>query len=109
MRTDGSVASVGADSGAVRELYRRPALQSDPLAETVRWSADPNVIFVKGHDGSGHRGIWSVSGGRPRLLLALDDPMHPSDRPEFATDGRRFYFTVDDRQSDVWIAELTTP
>ena len=25
---------------------------------------------------------------------------------DFATDGRRFYFTVEDRQSDVWVAEI---
>ena len=25
---------------------------------------------------------------------------------DFDTDGRRFYFTVDDRQSDGWVAEI---
>ena len=111
VRTDGSVATVSADSGDVRDLYQPSALITDPRAETLRWRTDGKAIFMKGRDGAGHGGIWAVAvpGGRPRLLLALDDPAHPSDRPDFASDGKRFFFTVDDRQSDVWVAELKTP
>ncbi len=85
--------------------------RGDPVAQTVVWSADPNVIYFKGRDAARRGGIWSlhVGGGAPRLLLRLDDPSRPSDRPDFATDGRRFFFTIDDRQSDVWIATLRTP
>jgi hypothetical protein len=27
----------------------------------------------------------------------------PSSRQEFATDGERLYFTIDNRQSDIWV------
>ena len=35
-------------------------------------------------------------------------PARPSTRPEFATDGKRFFFTVGTRQSDIWAMELKT-
>jgi hypothetical protein len=47
-----------------------------------------------------------ATGGRPRLLVRFDDPARASNRFEFASDRRRFYFTVEDRQSDLWVAEL---
>ena len=108
---DGSVQSVAADSGPVRTLYSPRPTGDDPLAQTVKWSADANVVYIKGRDAAGRGGIWSVAvaDGHTRLLVRLDDPLHPSDRPDFSTDGRRLFFTIDDRQSDIWIAELKRP
>lgn len=48
----------------------------------------------------------SPEGGIPRLLVRFDDPTRPSSRAEFATDGKRFYFTVQERESDIWRMEL---
>ena len=109
--TDGSVASIAADSGPVRVLYAPTRKPDDPIARTVRWSRDPEILFIKGSDRAGRGGIWSIGthGGHPRLLVRFDDPSRPSDRPDFTTDGKRFYFTIDDRQSDVWIATLAKP
>jgi len=47
-------------------------------------------------------GCW----GGPKLLVRFDDPTRPSSRPEFATDGKRLYFSLGQRQSDVWTVEL---
>ncbi|CAN5915493.1 hypothetical protein BH11GEM2_BH11GEM2_04490 [soil metagenome] len=107
----GSVRGISPDSGPVRTLYTPVLVRGDPVAQTLLWSADPNVIYIKGRDATQRGGIWSVhlGGAPPRLLLRLDDPARPSDRPDFATDGRRFFFTIDDRQSDVWIAKLRAP
>ena len=51
--------------------------------------------------------IWSVpvGGGMPRLLVRFDDPTREWHRFGFKTRRGRFYFTVGDRQSDVWMAE----
>ena len=64
----------------------------------------------KRFDAEGHSNLWSVSatGGPPRLLVRFDDPNRQSNRPEFTTDGKRFFFTIGQRQSDVWMMELTT-
>jgi hypothetical protein len=66
------------------------------------------ALYFKSHDARGRASFWSISvaGGRPRLLARLDDPARASSRFEFASDGKRFYFTVEDRQSDIWVAEV---
>jgi len=38
--------------------------------------------------------------------VRFDDPARPSYRFHWATDGRRFYFTINDRQSDIYVVEL---
>jgi hypothetical protein len=48
----------------------------------------------------------SAAGGRPRLRVRFDDLGRPSNRRDFAVDAQRFYFTIEDRQSDVYVAEV---
>ena len=40
-------------------------------------------------------------------MLTLDNPAQSSFRPEWAPRAGRMYFTVDDRQSDVWVMRVT--
>ena len=79
-----------------------------PVPEVLQWSTDGRTIFYKAFDSEGRSSIWSItaSGGQPRLLMRFDDPSRPSSRPEFATDGKRLYFSIGQRQSDVWTVEL---
>ena len=60
------------------------------------------------YDRGGQSSIWSVPvvGGEPRMLVRFDDPSRRSLRREFATDGRRFYFTIARDESDIWAMEL---
>ena len=37
-----------------------------------------------------------------RDVVRFDDPLRQSTRPELGTDGRRFFFTIGTRVSDVW-------
>jgi hypothetical protein len=71
-------------------------------------SPDGRTIYFKAFDADGRAEFWSVpaSGGSPRLLVRFADAARPSNRPDFSVDARRFYFAIDDRQSDIWIAEL---
>jgi Tol biopolymer transport system component len=103
---DGRIGVVPADSGAPRDVY--VPRDGDPLAELALFSADGKKLYFKSHDARGRASFWSVSaaGGRPRPLVRFDDPVWSSNRFDFASDGRRFYFTVEDRQSDLWVAEL---
>ena len=77
------------------------------MAELAIFSANGRELYFKSHDARGRASFWSMpaTGGRPRLLVRFDDPARASNRFEFASDGRRFYFTVEDRQSDIWVAE----
>ncbi len=105
-RADGRIGVVSADSGAPRDLYVPRA--GDPLAELAIFSADGREIYFKSHDARGRASFWSilVVGGRPRLLVRFHDPARASNRFEFASDGKRLYFTLEDRQSDIWVADV---
>lgn len=76
--------------------------------ELAQWSPDGKLIYYKAFDLAGHSSLWSIPavGGPSKLLVRFDDPSRPSSRPEFATDGRRFFFTIGARHSDVWVMEL---
>jgi Tol biopolymer transport system component len=79
-----------------------------PAAGFARWNPDGRTLYFKAHDARGAASFWSVSaqGGRPRLLVRFDDPAWQSSRNDFTTDGKRLYFAVEDRQSDVFVADL---
>jgi Tol biopolymer transport system component/DNA-binding SARP family transcriptional activator len=76
----------------------------EPRAETLQWGRDGKTIYYKAFDAAGRSVIAAVpaSGGTARDIVAFDDPLRQSTRPEFATDGQRFYFTIGNRVSDVW-------
>jgi Tol biopolymer transport system component/DNA-binding SARP family transcriptional activator len=76
---------------------------ANPVA--IRWSPDGRTVYMKTFDARGEAALWalSVGGGAPRLLVRFDEPLRPTRRPEFATDGKRLYFTLAQSESDVWV------
>ena len=72
------------------------------------WSRDSRTIYYKAYDTSVISSLWAVpvDGGPPRLLVTFDDPTRRSLRREFATDGRRFQFTIAIDGSDLWAMQL---
>lgn len=109
---DGSVRTMPADSGAVTAVYTpRKNSKTDPIATYLSWRGDGQTIWFLGEDALGHAGFWSVSlggkrPGRPRLLVKLDTPAGTNYGPAFTSDGSRFFFTVNERLSNVRWAEL---
>jgi hypothetical protein len=65
-------------------------------------------IFYKRYDGEGRTTFWSgPATGRHSACGRTPGPRAAlRNRPEFATDGRRFFFTVTERMSDIWSMEL---
>jgi Tol biopolymer transport system component len=89
----------------------RPLLQIDHAAEklgNLEWWQNGGAILYKWFDAGGRASFWSVAstGADPQLVLQLDDRLR-APRPEFASDGARVYFTVAERESDIWTMELT--
>jgi Tol biopolymer transport system component len=108
--TPGIVRVMGADLDEVssRVVMATSVADADSVfALTSVLSPDGATVFVKGEDRMG-LGFWSVpvTGGRPRLLARLDDPRRTAPRPEFATDGRRLFFMLAERDADVWAVRL---
>jgi serine/threonine-protein kinase len=104
----GSLMVAPRDSGAPRAVVdaTRPGT---PQAERPQWSDDGRTLYFKSHDAEGRASFWSVAaaGGTPRLLVRLDDPARPSYRPQWAFGRGRLFFPVEDRQSDVWVMDVS--
>ncbi|HUF66131.1 MAG TPA: hypothetical protein VMM17_09145, partial [Gemmatimonadaceae bacterium] len=96
-----SVALLSPDSAAPH-LVHLPGLN----VWYAEWGGDPNVLFVK-EEPNGQ--IWAVAlpSGQRRLLLRRDDSPRVAPRQEFATDGRRLFFTLAADEADIWIMDLT--
>jgi hypothetical protein len=103
-RDNGAVALVSArDASVIREVS--PAsLGGD--SRYVHWSRDGKTVFSMVY-GANARKIVAIpaSGGPPRLVLAAD-AAHRFGRWDFATDGKRFFFTVGQYEGDVNVMEL---
>jgi len=80
----------------------------NPEPEYALWSRDGRTLYYKAYDTQRQSTIWEVplAGGPPRLLVRFDQPSHRSLRREFATDGRRLYFTIARDESDIWSIQL---
>jgi len=101
---------IAPDSGAPRVLYTAVDTLRDPIVGRVDFARDGAGVYFKSHDVMGRASFWyePLTGGRPRILVRFDDLARQSYRSNFAVGAGRFFFTINDRQSDVWVAELTT-
>jgi len=108
LKASGAIELIPADSGASRELYTPRPGSNDPIVTFLAWDKGRDEIWALGHDSTGAGGIWGISlrTGRPRLLVDLRDPGGMVNGPSLTSDGRRFYFTLDERLSNVRWAEL---
>lgn len=108
VRYDGGIETIPSDSGARFSVYTPRPGSDDPIASNLIWSLDPSTIWFIGSNSRGHGGIWSVpsAGGRPQLRVRFDDGSGRLHGPSIATDGSNFYFTLDERFSNVRWAEL---
>lgn len=108
-RFGGRLEIVPADSGQPRVLidHERPGM---PETQSARFSLDGRTVFIKSIDEQGRASIWSVpfSGGTPQLRVLFDDPSRTSNNTRWALSANRFYFTIDDWQSDVRVLDVMT-
>jgi serine/threonine-protein kinase len=107
-RRPGGLRVVPAEGGIPRSVFEpSPTV---PAAEDGKWSPDGRTLYYKAHDAQGRASFWAVNaaGGLPRVLVRFTDLNRPSSRRDFATDGKRFFFAIEDRQSDVFVAEVVT-
>ena len=66
----------------------------------LAWSRDGKTLYFREMDNQYRKDIWSVpaAGGRPKLLVHFEY----WNRDEFTADDKDFFFTVSDRESDIW-------
>jgi serine/threonine-protein kinase len=106
-RFRGVIYRVDPDSGSPEAIYRPQ--DGEPLATMAEWRHGDRSLLFKALDSQGRTSFWSLSGqgGRPRLVAQLNDPARQSSRPDFANDGKRLFFAIDDSQSDILVAEVS--
>ncbi|MDQ6870492.1 MAG: hypothetical protein M3037_00605 [Gemmatimonadota bacterium] len=104
----GGIETIPVDSGPRRTVYSPRPGTSDPAATYLGWGADPAILWFLGQDPRGHGGIWElrIRDGHARPLVRFGDPAGRSNGAAFTTDGKRFFFTLDERLSNVRWAEL---
>jgi Tol biopolymer transport system component len=88
-------------------LAKRLATLPADGPEFAVWSADSKTVIVK-ITVAGHATFWTVpaAGGAPRMVARFENPSFAGSRQEFASDGKRIFFTADDRQSDIKVMEV---
>ena len=82
------------------------------IAEKIKVSAairssDGRTLYLNDLD---HRRLWAVpiTGGMPREVVRFDDPLHPhaTYATGFTEHGGQLYFTLQDPQSNIWVASV---
>jgi len=103
----GGLRVVPVDSGAPRALYDETA-PGAPQAEASSWSADGRTIYFKSHDPDGEGVIWSIpsTGGTPTRIMRLGGGQLRSDRYGFWLANGQIYYTLFDRQANIWVADI---
>jgi hypothetical protein len=78
------------------------------IAGAGPWSTDSRHFYTAVRERDGTSSIWQipVDGDPERRVLHFTDPARQLYRSTFDVFGDRFYFTIGDRQSDVWTMEL---
>jgi len=101
--------AVPAEGGEPRSLVEAGDSGSHLRFRQTAWSKDSRNVYYMAYDADRRASFWSVpaSGGGPKLLVNFDDPTRQSSRIEFACDGERFYFTLAEYESDIWVGELS--
>ena len=88
-------------------------LVSDGVSEldygTAIWSPDGSMVYFFGEQ-NGQQGLWGVpiNGGPATLEVVCDDPKRIC-MGDFETDGKKYYFVLGERESDLWSMELSLP
>jgi len=108
----GDVLVASVDGGSPRIVYSpTPGSTMDPIPTgSVLASADGRTFYFKSHNREGLASIWSVpaAGGRPRQIVRFD-AARPSIRADFAVGAGRIFFTIEERQANIVVGELTRP
>jgi Tol biopolymer transport system component len=107
LKYDGSIETIPVDSGARKVVYAPRAGADDPIAIYIAWSTSPDSLWFLARDKAGWGSIWSLklTTGKKKQLARFHDPRKLIGLM-LGTDQRRFYFTLDERSSNVSWAEL---
>jgi len=98
------------DDGTRRLLWARRGVDDPMQTAKIRYAPDGSRIYFRGTVGSINPrfSFWELpaGGGVAREVVRFDDPYHLPLWGSFDTDGQRLFFTLDERESDIWVADI---
>jgi Tol biopolymer transport system component len=99
-----------ADGSNPRPIVLKNAQLLSSIAGAGPWSSDSRHFYSALRETDGTSSIWQipVNGDEERRLIHFVDPTRQLYRSTFYVFGNAFYFTIGDRQSDVWTMELNS-
>jgi Tol biopolymer transport system component len=102
---EGAAVVVSPDGGILRRIDL--SQEGFVRAWRFRFADDGSALYFGGRHVDGRAGIWSVAkvGGLPRLLV-IDDPARPLYSLASYEFGNRFYFTLSEYESDIYVMDL---
>jgi len=106
----GRLKLISPDGAEDRLLYQTEDPETIPWPVYLDWSADSRRVFFKGVDRNREGSFWSIllAGGIPKQLVRFGDTSLKSSRTEFTSDSRSLFFTITEKESDIWMLELLT-
>jgi len=110
LASGGAIKLIDAAGDPLRMVDLTRPVPGGPRPAYLEWSPDGRTLYYLAVDSADRASIWSVSvnGGTPRQVVEFDDPARQWHRFGYGMRGGRFYFTLGDRQSDLWVTELET-
>jgi hypothetical protein len=96
------------DASSPRILPAHNIVNAISAPGNVVWSRDSRHAYVLMNERDGTGSIWQipVNGDPERRLVHFSDPLRRLYRLSLDVDDSNFYFTLGDRQSDIWTLEL---
>ena len=103
---EGGIAIVPVDGGPARRLASSPF--STAGWAFPQWSADGRTVFFVMQDSDRVVGVVAspVFGGSSRMIVRFNDPTRPWHRFGFRVAAGRFFFTLGDREGDIWVSDV---
>jgi serine/threonine-protein kinase len=98
------------DGSTPRPIALRNTKILSSTAGAGPWSSDSRHFYTAVREADGTSTIWQipVNGDEERPLVHFVDPARQLYRSTFHVFGNAFYFTIGDRQSDVWTMEINS-
>lgn len=97
-----------AEGGNRRPINAPKMLGIGRTSAGIGWTRDSQHAFIAVLEKDGTSSIWqaAINGDAERRFVHFTDPTRQFYRSNFDLDSANFYFTLGDRQSDIWTMEL---
>jgi len=94
--------------GSPARVLAGPSLTGGAPLKRPQWIPFEPALLAREERPGGQGALWliPVDGSAPREVVRFDDPSKPVLREDFATDGRRVFFTITELESGFLLIDV---